>query len=279
MRRLRWIVYAPVAVIAFFVSPVQATEYITWTCISDTQWQMQQPLIDYQAGLYPQWSDCEAWRDGTPQQGWQWSYGAGVATTTSSSSSVAVTSSVQPTTTSSLPEASSTSTTEPPTTTTETTTTTTQAAPTTLPIPQTSTWVEPTEPATTSTEVSTTTTTTVPVVATSLATSVPVLPSTSVATASESTDPRVTTPPTFIFNQSEISETATTLILEMQTPSADATDEEKQQFENAVNIFDGTHDDYIPSGSTITVAQRRSIVAASTILMTLPTPTASRRKK
>lgn len=272
MRRLRWIVYAPVAFIAFFVSPVQATEFITWTCISDTQWQMQQPLIDFQAGLYPQWSDCEAWRDGAPQEGWQWSYGAGVATTSSS----VVSSTVPQTTTSSVPASSlPPETTEPVTTTTETTTTTSQPVPTTLPIPQTSTWVEP---IVTTTE-ETTTTTEIPITTTSPVTSVPVLPSTSVATASETTAPRVVAPSTFIFNQSEIGETPTTLIIELQAPADDATDEEKQQFENAVNIFDGTHDDYVPSGSTITVAQRRSIVAASTILMTLPTPATSRRKK
>jgi hypothetical protein len=83
----------------------------------------------------------------------------------------------------------------------------------------------------------------------------------------------VATPPTFIFSDTApVSD-------QIETPPADASDEEKEQFENAVNIFDGTHDDYVPVGSTITVEQRRTIVAASTILMTLPTPTASRRKQ
>ena len=62
------------------------------------------------------------------------------------------------------------------------------------------------------------------------------------------------------------------------TPPPDASDEEKAAFEEQVNIFDGSHEDYVPLGSTISVAERRTIVAASTILMTLPTPTASRRR-
>jgi hypothetical protein len=57
-----------------------------------------------------------------------------------------------------------------------------------------------------------------------------------------------------------------------------ADEEEQQQFEEQVNIFNGAYDNYVPLGSKITVAERRTIIAASTILMTLPTPTASRRR-
>ena len=65
----------------------------------------------------------------------------------------------------------------------------------------------------------------------------------------------------------------------LETPSVNATDEEKEVFENQVNIFDGSFDDYVPSGSKISVGERRTIVAASTILVTLPAPTSSRRRK
>lgn len=267
MRRLRWIVYAPAALIAFFAAPAAAQDFITWTCVSDTQWQMQQPLADYQSGLYPTWSDCEAWRNGAPADGWQWSYGASV-----SSSTVADTSTVPPSTTSSLPATTSTSTTEPPATTEETTTTTTQVAPTTQPIPQTSSWVEPTDPPTTTTE---------PPAATAAPTTVPLttlpLPSTSLPVASETTTPTQTTPPTFVQHDDGMTPSTPSSIV-LMTPPPDASDEEKAAFEEQVNIFDGSHEDYVPLGSTISVAERRTIVAASTILMTLPTPTASRRR-
>lgn len=272
MRRLRWIVYAPAALIAFFAAPAAAQDFIAWTCVSDTQWQMQQPLADYQSGLYPTWSDCEAWRNGAPADGWQWSYGASV-----SSSTVADTSTVPPSTTSSLPATTSTSTTEPPATTAETTTTTTQVAPTTQPIPQTSTWPQPTEPASTTTEAAATTvapTTVAPTTPPSPTTSRPSEASTSLVQPSEASTPTQTTPTTFFSPEASGSVSPEA----MPTPAADASEEEKQAFEEQVNIFDGSHEDYVPLGSTITVAERRTIVAASTILMTLPTPTASRRR-
>lgn len=66
--------------------------------------------------------------------------------------------------------------------------------------------------------------------------------------------------------------------IELLEPLLDlSTDEAKQEFEDQVNIFDGSHDDYVPLGSKITVGERRTIVAATTILMTLPTPTSRRR--
>lgn len=270
MRRLRWIIYVPAALIAFFAAPVAAQDFITWTCYADVSWQMQQPLADYQAGMYPQWSDCEAWRNGAPAEGWQWSYGAGVATTTSSS---VVVSTVPQTTTSTQPATTTTSTTEPPTTTTETTTTTTQVASTTLPIPQTSPSPQTTED-TTTTSVEPTTTSQ-PATTTS---SVPVLPSSSLPAASESSVPTPTTLP--VFFSPALSPVGTVMVAESQleAPPPDASDEEKQAFEEQVNIFDGTHDDYVPLGSKISVAERRTIVAATTILIALPSPTAARRR-
>jgi hypothetical protein len=270
MRSLRWIIYAPVAVIGVFASPAVASEFITWTCYANTSWQMQQPAEDYQAGLYPTWADCEAWREGTPAEGWQWSYGAGVATTTSSSVAV---STVPPTTTSTLPATTTTATTEPPTTTEGTTTTTSQVVPTEQPIPQTSPSPQTTED---------TTTTSVPLTTTSQAattsSSVPVLPSSSLPAASESSAPTPTTLPLFFSPAPSPVETVLVTDTQLEAPPADASEEEKQQFEEQVNIFDGSHDDYVPLGSKITVAERRTIVAATTILIALPSPTASRRR-
>jgi hypothetical protein len=56
------------------------------------------------------------------------------------------------------------------------------------------------------------------------------------------------------------------------TPSMDASEEEKEEFESQVDIFSGDFDDYVPSGSNITVAQRRVIVGATVILFVVPLP-------
>ena len=87
----------------------------------------------------------------------------------------------------------------------------------------------------------------------------------------ETSTPTLTTPTSFFSPEASVS-------VGLETPAADASEEEKQAFEEQVNIFDGSHDDYVPLGSKISVGERRTIVAASTILMTLPTPSASRRR-
>ena len=51
-----------------------------------------------------------------------------------------------------------------------------------------------------------------------------------------------------------------------------ATDEVKEAFEENVNIFSGTFDNYVPSGSTVSVAQRRTVVAATAVLFVAPLP-------
>jgi hypothetical protein len=92
------------------------------------------------------------------------------------------------------------------------------------------------------------------------------LPSSSVPDEIETVSSSVAPSPTFISSESVL-----------ESPDFDAPDDVKKEFESSVNIFDGSHDDYVPLGSNITVAQRRTIVAATTILMALPTPV-SRRK-
>lgn len=153
----------------------------------------------------------------------------------------------------SLPQTSSVQTTEqvwipPATTTTSTTTipeTTTSLTTTTLQETTTST----TQPSTTSQKPTTTTT----------STNLPE-PSQSLPDASESQTPSQTTPSTFL--SPEV----------VPEPVANAPEEVKEAYEEQVNIFDGAHEDYVPAGSTISVAERRTIVAATTILMTLPAP-------
>ena len=82
----------------------------------------------------------------------------------------------------------------------------------------------------------------------------------SLPVASENLNPVETTQPIFFSPETSVE------------PLVDAPDEVKEQFENQTNIFDGSHDDYVPVGSTVSVAERRTIIAATTILMTLPSP-------
>jgi hypothetical protein len=142
----------------------------------------------------------------------------------------------------------------PPTgTSSTTTTTTTSVAPsTTIPETTTTSTIQPTsstQPSTTSQKPTTTTT----------STSLPE-PSQSLPDASENPIPSETTPTTFLSLEA------------VPEPVANAPEEVKEAYEEQVNIFDGAHEDYVPAGSTITVAERRTIVAATTILMTLPAP-------
>lgn len=66
---------------------------------------------------------------------------------------------------------------------------------------------------------------------------------------------------------------------EVIAPPNDAPEAAKRAFEAQVNVFDGTHDDYVPAGSTITVAQRRTLVAATVTMNNILPIGPSRRKK
>jgi len=60
----------------------------------------------------------------------------------------------------------------------------------------------------------------------------------------------------------------------------DAPDDIKEEFENAVNIYSGEFESYVPSGSTIPVSTRRTVIAVTAVLATLPSPAqTSRRRK
>jgi len=167
-------------------------------------------------------------------------------TTTSSSTTTVVPSSTSTTTT---------TTTLPPTTTTSTTSTTLPPTTTT-----TSTTVVPTTttteaPTTTSTSTTTTTTTVAPTTTTSLA-----LITSYTTTVAPTTSLNTTTVPITVANPT------------ISQPANNASQQEKEEFEQAVDIFDGSHEDYIPSGSSVTVAQRRTIVVVTAVTSILPTP-------
>jgi hypothetical protein len=182
-------------------------------------------------------------------------------------------------------------TTLPETTTTSSTTTTTQAPPPPPPPPTPTT----TEPATTVPEPTTTvpettlppetTTTTQPPPPRTTTTTQPPLPTT---TAETSAPANVTAavpeaPPRLDVGSPETTTETTvssTVIATITPPTPDAPIEQRQQFEATVDIYSGQYDDYVPVGSTITVAQRRTIVAATAVVFLLPAPApVSRRMK
>ena len=64
-----------------------------------------------------------------------------------------------------------------------------------------------------------------------------------------------------------------------EQPPSDAPIEQKLEFESKVDVFSGEYDEYVPVGSTITVAQRRTVVAVTAVLiMFAPPPTRMRQK-
>jgi len=58
-----------------------------------------------------------------------------------------------------------------------------------------------------------------------------------------------------------------------------ASDEVKVTLEQEVNVFDGALDEYIPSGSNVTVAERRTIVAVTATVASPVSPLPTRRRK
>ena len=60
----------------------------------------------------------------------------------------------------------------------------------------------------------------------------------------------------------------------------DYTEEEKEAFEEEVNIFSGDYPEYVRAGSTVTVETRQTLVAATaTIVSAVPTVPARRRTR
>ena len=59
----------------------------------------------------------------------------------------------------------------------------------------------------------------------------------------------------------------------------DAPQEVKQAVERELNVFSGELDTYIPSGSNVSVAERRTIVAVTATVASPVSPLSTRRRK
>lgn len=260
---------------------------------------MLQPIADYNAGLFPSWQDCEAWRNGTPQEGYVWSYGASVATTTTMPQTTTSSSTTLPETTTS----SSTTTTVPETTTTQgttttttnTTTTTTQAppppppppppAPTTTETTTTTTIQETTTiPETTTSLLETTTSSVVPVRTTLVETTTTTTPATTTTTEppaqqkivlaqqsesiTESLNKLVADPSEItdqqaqeIFADLSVAELNEEQVTALVAAVQEAPESVRKTFEQYIDIYKEGLDEYVPVGSNIPVGQRRTIIA------------------
>lgn len=148
---------------------------------NESRWQMTQPQAHVDAGYWPTWTDCLAWRNGDPGPEYIWSYGQTSPTTTTTVEATTTTTEAATTTTEVPP-------TEPPTTTTTTTTTTTVPATTTTSVASTTTY----QPTTSAPIPSTTQTTATSIeTTTSVATSTTVPETTTTTSTSVPSDPRV----------------------------------------------------------------------------------------
>lgn len=279
------------------------TPVITWTCAASNTdtWPMHQPREHYDAGNYPTWSDCLAWRTGSPGPDYLWSYGLTGPTTTTSTTTTAP----APSSTSS----STTSTTPPPTTTLPEPTTTVPEAP---PVPSTaqpletsttqmvSTTIQPTQQTaigsttyppntweSTSTTQSPPTNTENPTITqyTSTSSSFPERSTTTTvaptieragdtATAILAADLTTIDPAEAgnlfaALDLDTLTETeAAALVAAVQTaPTA-----VRAAFEKHVNIFAGATDTYVPLGSRVPVRTRRIIIITTGLLVAMPAP-------
>lgn len=65
------------------------------------------------------------------------------------------------------------------------------------------------------------------------------------------------------------------VINEIVSALNDAEDDVKEEFENNVDVFDGAFDEYVPSGSRISVAERRVVVAVAAAAAVAAAPSSS----
>lgn len=243
---------------------------VTWWCGDGTgQWEMLQPRSDYDAGIYPSWADCEAWRNGNPGPEYQWSYIPATTTTVSATSPTApsTTPTVPPTSTepppTTVPDQPTTSTTSSTSTTSTTietvrtsttalaSTSTTQATPTTI------------ENATSTSQAPTTTSADIPKTLT---------PAPSDIVAILETDLTAITPDAAETLFSQIDERQLTPAEGAQLVAAvqNAPTAIRRIFEKQINIFAGATEDYVPLGSTVPIRARRVLIIVSGILVAIP---------
>ena len=174
-----------------------------------------------------------------------------VETTTTSTTSTSVP--PETTTTRAIPEETTTTSTTPPTTEPPTTTTEPRPAPT-----------APSPPAETSTTTTTAASTTTPpprttsTTTTTEAPALPSLPTTSVEPPRTTELPQELT----ITDDTPIEELVELPVEELQALPLEV----RQKFESAVNLYSGKFDSYVPTGSRVPIKERRTIIAATTMV-------------
>lgn len=99
---------------------------------------------------------------------------------------------------------------------------------------------------------------------------VPQTPTEAISVLSEGASPEQVAEAVAVIAENLDSLTVEELELISKTLSA-APPEVKREFENQVNIFSGGLDTYIPLDSTVTVGQRRVLVAVGAIMVASPT--------
>lgn len=215
------------------------------------------------------------------------------APTTTTSSTTTTTSSTTTTTTSTTTTSTTTTTVAPTTTTTQAPVETTLPVVETLPtttsttVPETTTTTEPVVETTTTSSSTTTsvprTTTTVPVttippsstttttVPTSSTTTIPADTVAAIAVTANELQALTQDEAQEVFQQIEEDSLTEEQAAEIIEAVQDAPEEVRAAFEETVNIFSGKFDSYVPLGSTVSVGQRKVIVAASGVLFMAPT--------
>jgi hypothetical protein len=81
-----------------------------------------------------------------------------------------------------------------------------------------------------------------------------------------------------IFEAIVPSELSDQQVLEITDAVQDASEEVREAFEETIDIFGEGFDTYEPVGSTISVAQRRAVVAVTAVLLAVPAPIPQRRR-
>lgn len=242
MRRLLPLVGAFYALLAAHPASAEATVRV-FRCIESnvSSWEMKQPQEHADAGLWPTWEDCLAWRNGDPGPTYVWSYGQTAPTSTSTTTTEA------PTTTTSTTTSTTTTTTVPPTTTTSSTTTST---------------TQPIASTTTSAPVMTTTTL-----------------SQTALTSSSTTSPAITTtasgPTTTAIQENTTTSSSTSTSLPNSEPTLETVPAAPERHQNGGGLAPGASNGLAPG---VTPEAQRAIVAASLGLIT-SSATSSRRRR
>jgi len=82
-----------------------------------------------------------------------------------------------------------------------------------------------------------------------------------------------------VFQQLDITALDETQVEQLTEQLNTAPENVKTAFENAINIFSGVFNNYVPTGSTIPVHARRTLVAAGAVISFLPAPQPKTRRK